>query len=336
MGAPTTWLLAASMVVTGIDAPADASPAASVTVLGMEGDASRSASLTDALRRALAEQGLQQHANASLAEVRLIGACDQTTVVCVAQGAAQLDADRVIYGQLDPSTSDTLSVTVRSIEVATGQELASVTQTVARADFDTHIDAVARSLLVSLRVLPEPKAEPLTPSTQRSSTPLEDPRFAHETTPDKTLVWGAYAPRPAWKWALLGTSVGLTVIGIGGAVAFTVRRRAIEDDLSAAITASQTPSPLNQDPPIAVSNCDEALQMPEPDKVFNAEVGNLCERGRFVTNGANAMTAVAALGFATSVLATVLLHVRRTSLLSARVTPTASRSHGGLSVHGRF
>jgi hypothetical protein len=299
-------------------------------VLGLDGTADGT-TLTDALRRAFAKHGLSGP-TMDWVELRLGLGCEEDDFACLARGGKELGARRLVFGTLD-ANDDGYALELIMLEVeASDVSMRLSTTLTPDALRPESIDATAERVVQQM--LPSDSA-PIVPVTTVSSTsnamPPPPPPSSADTHDGSrsALVWGPYRPRPAWKWAGLGTSAALTVAFAGAAIGLRMRLPGLESDLRKAADESLTDdNPANDVNRDLVSDLCGAARHPnptssEPNAVTNARITKLCNQadGILVAHWATAGVAIVA-GVSTAIF-TTLLFVHRPSPARARRTRSA-------------
>ena len=310
-----------------------------VAVLGLDAeDLAVGARMTGALRRAVEASGLTLGGTATLSEVRLIGGCADNSEECLVSGALGVSGDQLLYGAVISRDDGSALLELSLLDVGQAQVIASARLPLhARAlDADTvdETAAEALSMVISLPG-PEPEAEP-----EPEPAPIVE-ESPNKSAKDKgDLIWGAYAPRPLWKKALLGGSIGVTVLGaLGAALALGSVPAAEEEARNAAEESIGTD--VEVDPDQGARNiCNQALHVPDPvnqpGDVYNAAVGEPCRRGRFRVRLGTGMIVVGSLGLIGTALGTTLFFVRRAPARNARIAPEISPGYAGVNLRARF
>ncbi len=353
-------LLATVLVVTLVPGGARAHTAPTdptnvpAAVLVLEGDDTEAAhTSTQRLRTALAQRGYASDYTATTAELSLALDCGKFDSACAGKAATELGVDKIFYGTLQAKPPK-LSVVMFDAEsgVVTGEvHLPMAGMSV--ADQEAAVDEAVRTLLPrdDDDVLPAPtEAAPIQP--RQDAVP--------RSSGERKYVWGPYKPRPVWKKALLGTSVGMAVVGLGlGLIGIPAtqsgrKRGSLYDDLLEAANASLTDdNPVNDVDPETVDDlCSDkpgsggALEEVQPEGtgaqtgIRNREVAEVCQRGRaiaFVSTFGWGMFAAGVLGTA---VMTTLFFVRKNPNAAAwqrrGVYVGATPTRRGATVSGGF
>ncbi len=281
------------------------------TVLGLEGDPQIADALTQALQDVFAARGLSSGEAMSLVELRMTMGCEGNDPACLAEGAEAMDVQKLVYGAVRPNVGGGYSVELTMLDVSRRTAERELTQEVGADQLGADaLEETARRLVA--RLMGEDVDIPVTTQVidTESTPPAKD-------TPSE-LVWGAYRPRPSWKYAFVGVSAGLMIASAAAAAVTTVMispNGSIRKDLLKAAENSFTDNkPSNDiDPNMAGDLCEAARAVPpgEPGTVTNAAVTRVCNRADQTATIATATWITAgALGAATAA-ATILLFVRR-------------------------
>jgi len=308
-----------------------------VAVLGLDAeDLEVGTRMTAALRRAVEGSGLTLGGTASLSEVRLIGGCADNSEECLVSGALGVTGDQLLYGTLVPRDDGSTVLELSLLDVGVARVVAS-----ARLPLDPRalepdtVDETATEALSLVIALPQPEATPV----DEEPVPVV---IADDPPPSKKgeLIWGPHAPRPKWKKALLGTSVGLVVVGAAFAGLAFGGRRSLQDEVVREAEASlDTVAPVDPDQGTQ-QMCDQALNEPDPvsqpGDVYNADVGRPCRQGMLLTRVGTAMIVVGSIGLLGTIAGTTLFFVRRAPAKNARIAPEISRDYAGVQIRARF
>lgn len=313
---------------------------ATVAVLGLEGaDEAKSRALTDALRKAFEDRGMAGGEPFTVAEVRLMMGCETESVACLAQAGQSMGVDKILYGSLEVE-GDGHRLVLSVVDVAQASEEAQTSYPLATGDLEPgQIDDKAKKIVQGLFPAPAAAEEASAPPPPPVVTaPPSDARAR-----DQTYVWGAYKPRPAWKWAGFGTGVALTALGLGTFIGTGVALQGpMRDELletaEASLSDRDADGELNtandidpNDPAISDDLCAAARRQPEgqPGRVTNASVTRVCNRADTLEAVNIAGIGVAAAGVVTMVVFTTLLFVHRRGS-EGKAAALRSRFRGGV------
>ena len=308
-----------------------------VAVLGLDAENLEVGTrMTGALRRAVEASGLTLGGTATLSEVRLIGGCADNSEECLVSGALGVSGDQLLYGALVSRDDGSALLELSLLDVGQARVIASARLPLDQRALDADtVDETAAEALSMVIAMPGPEPEPEPEPIAPVANPPDEPKG------DKgKLIWGAYAPRPKWKKALLGASIGVTVLGAVGAAVMLARVPTLEEEVRAAAEASQgTEAEVDVDHG-SVQICAQALSEPDPvgqpGDVYNSAVGDPCRRGRRLVRFGTGMIVVGSLGLVGTAVSTTLLFVRRGPPKNARVAPEISPSYAGLNLRARF
>ncbi|WP_106087245.1 hypothetical protein [Enhygromyxa salina] len=300
------------------------------TFLGLEGDGELVTSLADAIRWDLNQRGLDDGNTMSLAELKLTMGCGDEDLACFAQGGQTLGSSQLVFGAVRKQGADYV-VELQSLNVGTGELNNRIERTVTPAELgDAQLGATASALIDALYKI-EPSVDELPPTdTADDPDTVDDPDATKPTKPppgDRALIWGAYSPRPAWKWAGVGVSSVLLVGGLGTAIGATVAistNGPIRKELITAAENSLTDSkPGNDvDPNSTQDLCELGRRPPDPSKpneVTNAEVTRVCIKADNVASVATAGWIATGVFAATTVVFTTLLFVHKNDKTVAKL-----------------
>jgi hypothetical protein len=226
------------------------------------------------------------------------------------------------------------TVELQSLDIATGKLNNKIERQISADDLsEASLGKTAASLIDELyKLAPAPVAPPAgdgssdaVVTTDENGDPIsntdpEDPGSTDEPrSSDGKLIWGAYSPRPAWKFAGLGVSAVLTAGAIGTAIGTTLAigpNGSIRKDLLAAAERSLTDSkPSNDvDPNTAGDLCPLAQAPPDaskPNEVTNAEMTRICLKADNLATAATASWIATGVFAASTALFTTLLFVHK-------------------------
>lgn len=324
---------------------------ATVAMLGLEGPQEMKAkAMTDALRRALEARGMLTGEQLTVGEVRLMMGCDDTSATCLAQAGTSMGVEKVVYGSLE-TEGDAYRLVLTVLDVATGADDSQTSYPLMEADLaEAAIDDKASKIVLGLfPPTPEPvSAPPPAPEVVAATSDRE------ATRADSKYVWGAYKPRPAWKWAGLGTGLGLTAAGVGLIIGTGLTLQGpLRDELLDAARDSLTDTdedgnlnPANDvnpyDPEISRDLCAAGRAEPDdqPGRVTNASITSICNRADTMETLNYAGIGIAAAGAVTTIVFTTLLFVHRRNPRRAawmeRFQLGATPGRGGGSVMGEL
>lgn len=344
LAAPKTVALgsyaAGARLLVQADAPA--------SVLGLDGDDSKAAQdLTVALRGAFKQRGLSGGEEISLLEMRMTMGCENLEPGCMAEGGAAIGVERLIYGTLMPQGPGNYQLELEILDVTSKVVEAQTSEKVTAEDLEPdRIDAKALAIVNGL--LGSEEDDETVPGAV-TTLPLEaDPGESDpvvDDEPRESKYWfGRDKNGPTWKRAGLGVGIGLAVAGLGVGIGLGLQVKPAEDEVGKRVLETDSIAgtaipPENRGSVDQI--CDKALSEPEPNKVFNKEVGEACLRGRGFNTGANVGWAVFGVGMATTIAFTVLLlvHKKQPGMETARrhqlrlgVAPT----RGGMSFGSSF
>jgi hypothetical protein len=300
------------------------------TFLGVEGEGDQVTALSDAIRWDLNQRGRDDGNTMSLAELKLTMGCGDDDMACLAQGGQALGSSEFIFGTMT-KTGDKWTIKLQSLDIATGKLTNEIERQVSAADLsEAALGKTAASLIDELYKL-DTGATDTTPvgdgsggetGTDGGTNDSADPgdgRVDEPRSSDGKLVWGPYKPRPAWKFAGLGVSAGLTLAALGTAIGTTITigpNGSIRKDLIAAAEASLTDDkPSNDvDPNTPGDLCPLAQAPPDaskPNEVTNAEVTRVCIKADNLATAATVSWVATGVFAATTVVFTTLLFVHK-------------------------
>jgi hypothetical protein len=266
------------------------------TFLGIEGEGDPVAALSDAIRWDLNQRGRDDGNTMSLAELKLTMGCGDDDLACLAQGGQTLGSSEFIFGTMTRG-GDKWVVKLQSLDIATGKLTNQIERLVSAAELsEAALGKTAASLIDELYKIDSGATDTPPGGDGDGQTEVDGgdgdsdgPRVGPADQPrssDGKLVWGPYKPRPAWKYAGLGVSAGLTLAALGTAIGTTIAigpNGSVRKDLLAAAEASLTDDkPSNDiDPNTPGDLCPLAQAAPDaskPNEVTNAEVTRVCIR----------------------------------------------------------
>ena len=288
--------------------------AAPTLVLTLEGPEDLAGPLTGAMHKALTERGLGKpdQDDLPLVELRMTMGCEGNVPTCLAEGGKTLGAGSLAYGSVVVQ-GDRAKVSVVLLDVASAQVVSEVEETVPVSEIRSDAGAVGERLVARLlgEAPPAPVAEPV------EATGAQDGAAGRDRG---RLVWGRYEPVPTWKWAFLGTSAALFVGSLATAAAATAIRAPngpLRDDILEAAKQSLEDDKASNDidPNMGGDLCEAARATPpgepDPNKVTNAKITELCNRGDALAKVATATWITTGIFAATTIAATTLLFVRK-------------------------
>ncbi len=328
-----------------------------VSVLGLEGnDKALNTKLTDALQKEFASRSFTTGQSMPLLELRFSVGCEENDDPCIAQGGKSLGSESIVYGTLTPTPSG-IMLRLRYATTSPATIKGSVDRTVeASALSDANIGATVKSLTDELLGVkqPAPEVTPTPDTTSDTSEPGEDPRpegpANNDTKPSSgKLVWGKDPHPPAWKWAGLGVSAGLTVAGLGAALGTGLQVRnngPVYNDLIKKADASLADADANNNVDRNTSGdiCSTAREgvSGNPGGVRNQSVVDVCDRGEKLATVSTAMWVVTGVMAVSTITFTTLLFVHRKDSRAARTLRSRDVAFGGMAtsnfamVAGRF
>jgi hypothetical protein len=293
------------------------------TFLGLEGEGEQVTLLSDAIRWDLNQRGLDDGNTMTLAELQLTLGCGDEDLACFAQGGQTLGSSSLVFGDVR-KVGNNYVITLNSLDVATGKLSNTIEKTVPFTDLgEAQLGATAAALVDSLYKI-APTVEELPPDEQPpgGEGTVDDPGSdeAVEDEPgDSKFVWGAYSPRPGWKWAGVGVSSVLLLGGLGMAIGATVaigENGPLRKDLLAEAEASLTDDKDSNDidPNSNEDLCELARTPPDPNKpneVTNGRVTEVCIKFDNTSKIATAGWIATGVFAATTVIFTTLLFVHK-------------------------
>ena len=304
------------------------------TFLGLEGEGEQVESLADAIRWDLNQRGLDDGNTMSLAELKLTMGCGDDDLACFAQGGQTLGSSQLVFGSVRQN-GDKFVVELQSLNVETGKLNNRIERDVSADELnEAQLGATASSLIDSLYKI-EPSVDELPPPDSVDGTPGEgtDPGAdnSNKTPGERALIWGAYSPRPTWKWAGVGVSSALMLGGLGTAIGATIAigsNGPIRKDLIAAAEASllDDKSGNDVDPGSSQDLCVLGRAPPDPlkpNEVTNAEVTRVCITADNVAVVATAGWIATGVFAASTAVFTTLLFVHKNDKTVAKL-----RKHG--------
>ena len=344
-------LLAALLVTTLLPGPARAHAAPTedaadpsrdsanvpAAVLVLDGDDREAAARsTQRLRTALADRGFSSDHTSTTAELALALDCGKFDAACARKASAELAVDKIFYGELRTKPP---GLSVVMFDAKAGMISGEVHLPMDGTTVQDQEAAVAEAVRTLL-----PRDDDELPDPTAAASPVALPSDGGpSTTSPRKYIWGAYAPRPLWKNALLGTSVGLAALGLTLGIAFGIpafqsqrKRGRLYDELVAASEDSlDDDNPVNDVNPATVDDvCSDqpgsggALELVTPEGtgamsgVRNGDVAKICQKGRlYATVGATGW-AFFGIGAVGTIVATTLFFVRKNP------NATAWRRHG--------
>jgi hypothetical protein len=289
------------------------------TFLGLEGDGQQVTALSDAIRWDLNQRGLDDGNTMTLAELKLTMGCGDEDLSCFAQGGQTIGSKILVFGDVRKDGSANYVITLKALDVASGQLSNSIQKTVSFVELgEAQIGATAAALVDELYKI-KPSVDELPPE---DAQPEPEPEV-EGPKPDKPkggeLIWGPYKPRPGWKYAAVGVSGALLVVGLGMGIGATVAigengplRKQLLDEAAASLEDDKQSNDV--DPNSSGDLCEIARHPPDPTKpneVTNARVTQVCIK--FDNNSTLATAGWVATGvFALSTIAfTTLLFVHK-------------------------
>lgn len=348
---------------------------APASVLGLDGkDNNANNTLTNALRKAFANRGLSGGEEISLEEMRLTMGCSNDELTCLSEGGKTLGVRRLVFGYLKPTGGGNYQLDIKILDVESGKVEAETTAALAKSDLGADkIDAKATAIVNQLMPAEDvgsdlpPRPDPL-PETDTTTEvePQEEPPPPKE----RGVYFGLEKPSPRWKWAGFATSLTLGVLAGGAAIGTGVWlrstnggfRKELIDAAEASLTDFQidpstgevvtdengnprlnTINDVDPNLPEGINLCEYArahIDPEMPDKVRNASVTKVCNKGDGV-RVANAATiaGAAVFGAVTLVFTGLLLIHKRKPAASAMMRHGVSlgvgpNMNGGLSFGG--
>jgi len=288
----------------------------SVALLGLEGsDEVAAQKVTEALRTALESRKMAAGEALTLGEVRLMMGCEDDAPACLKRAGDSMGVDKVVFGFLSPEASGGFRLELHVIDVAEGIEESQATHPLAPEVLEG--DALGKTADEVVRGLFPVGAKPEEPPPPPPPQPVSDDQNKGGREGD--LVWGSYQPRPAWKWAGLGTGLVLTVGGLATFIGTgIVLQGPLRDDLLESAEASlDDDNDANDvdpnDPAVSDDLCAAARAEPEdePGHVTNASMTSICNRADQLEIANIAGIGIAAAGLVTTIVFTTLLFVHR-------------------------
>jgi hypothetical protein len=317
------------------------------TFLGLEGEGEQVASLSDAIRWDLNQRGLDDGNTMTLAELQLTLGCGDDDLKCFAQGGETLGSSSLVFGEVR-KVGNNYVITLQALDVATGELSNTIEKTVPFTELgEAQLGATATSLVDALyKLTPEPEEVPeeVPPGEDgQPEGPVEDP--VTDEPGDGKLIWGAYSPRPGWKWAGVGISGALLLGGLGTAIGATVaigNNGPLRKDLLAEAQASLTDDKDSNDidPNSSQDLCELARTPPDaskPNEVTNARVTEVCIKFDNTSTIATVGWIATGVFAASTILFTTLLFVhKRDSKTSAKLRDHKVRFGGAPARGGGF
>ena len=309
------------LVVTPRAAEANAPAPDKTTFLGVEGEGDQVAALSDAIRWDLNQRGMDDGSTMTLAELKLTMGCADEDLTCFAQGGQTLGSNQLVFGSVNKQGSDYF-VVLWALDVESGELVSSIERKVSFVELESaQLGKTAASLVDELYGLAVPEPE----EPEEVEPEPEGPEEPEPQIEEGALVWGAYSPRPAWKYAGLGISAVLMVAGIGTGVAGTVLKGGAEEDIiteaEASLTDDKTSNDIDPNGPDVCAAAQANIDMDNPTDVANGPVTEACIK-------ADNLGTVATVGWigtgvfaATTILFTTLLFVHK------QKSPAAAKLH---------
>ncbi|HLT41037.1 MAG TPA: hypothetical protein VK034_32390 [Enhygromyxa sp.] len=315
-------------------APAIALAGDKTTFLGLEGEGDPVDALSDALRWDLNQRGRDDGNTMSLAELKLTMGCGDDDLACLAQGGQAIGSQEFVFGTMTKSGAG-WTVELHSLDVATGNLNNKIQRQISADDLgEAALGKTAASLIDELYKLDSATTTTTTGGGETSDDPgagdpptSDDPGQVDQPRSSGGLIWGPYSPRPAWKYAGLGVSAGLTVAAIGTAIGTTLAigpNGSIRKDLLAAAENSLNDGkPSNDiDPNTSQDLCELAQAPPDPskpDEVTNAEVTRVCIKADNLAKAATISWVATGVFAASTVVFTTLLFVHKDKRAAAKL-----------------
>jgi hypothetical protein len=336
----TTALVAAVALSFGLLAanPGVALAEGKTTFLGLEGEGDPVAALSDAIRWDLNQRGRDDGNTMSLAELKLTMGCGDEDLACLAQGGQTLGSSEFVFGTMS-KTGDKWTIKLRSLDVATGKLNNEIERQISAEELsEASLGKTAASLIDQLYKVqtstsdtPPPEGEGNDTTTGTDTGEGDEPDVGpvddQPRSSDGKLIWGPYSPRPAWKYAGLGVSAGLTVAALGTAIGTTI---AISPNgsvrkqlLAAAADSLEDDKPSNDiDPNTSADLCELARTPPDPDRpneVTNADVTRVCIKADNLATAATVSWVATGVFAASTVVFTTLLFVHKDKKTAAKL-----------------
>lgn len=317
------------------------------TFLGLEGEGEQVTSLSDAIRWDLNQRGLDDGNTMTLAELQLTLGCGDQDLACFAQGGQTLGSSSLVFGDVR-KVGNNYVITLNSLDVATGKLSNTIEKSVPLTDLgEAQLGATAAALVDSLYKI-EPTVDELPPEDQPPGEDTVDGPQTDEPVEDEPgdskYVWGAYSPRPGWKWAGVGVSSVLMLGGLGMAIGATVAigengplRKDLLNEAEASLTDSKDSNDI--DPNSNEDLCELARTPPDPSKpneVTNGRVTEVCIKFDNTSKIATAGWIATGVFAATTVLFTTLLFVHKRNKTVATLREHKVGLGGAPSPHGGF
>ena len=335
----TTALVAAVALSFGLLAatPGVALAEGKTTFLGLEGEGDPVAALSDAIRWDLNQRGRDDGNTMSLAELKLTMGCGDDDLACLAQGGQTLGSSEFVFGTMSKS-GDKWTIELQSLDIATGKLNNQIERQVTADELaEASLGKTAASLIDELYKV-ESSATDTPPAGDGDNEVVSDPENDGSSEPgddtvdeprssDGKLIWGPYKPRPAWKFAGVGLSGGLTVAALGTAIGTTIAigpNGPVRKELLAAAEASLTDDkPSNDiDPNTSADLCELARTPPDadrPNEVTNAEVTRVCIKADNLATVATVSWIATGVFAVSTVVFTTLLFVHKDKKTAAKL-----------------
>jgi hypothetical protein len=317
------------------------------TFLGLEGEGEQVTLLSDAIRWDLNQRGLDDGNTMTLAELQLTLGCGDEDLACFAQGGQTLGSSSLVFGDVR-KVGNNYVITLKSLDVATGNLSNTVEKTVPFTDLgEAQLGATAASLVDALYKL-TPASEEVPPDEQPpgedENVDPNDDNADPSKGGDGKLIWGAYSPRPGWKYAGVGISGALMLGGLGLAIASTIRigeNGPLRKDLLAEAANSLTDDKQSNDidPNSDADLCDLARTPPDaskPNEVTNARVTEVCIKFDNTSTMATVGWITTGVFAASTILFTTLLFVHKDKKAVAKLREHKVGFGGAPNAYGGF
>ncbi len=295
--------------------------AATPTVLGLDSDdatSEKASALSSALRDALVARGFSAGAEMTLLELNVTMDCDGEDFDCLGRGGENLGATELLYGALR-ANGDGFILTLSLLQV----ESHVLTSTIRKA-----IDAKELVSPEATKSLATSVVAELWEDTDDSPPAAAPDEGEEEGEPEEVVdgpkensrswEWGKDPSPPAWKWAGVGVSAGLTAASLGTAIttALLVQgsvRNDLLDEADASLEDENDSNDIdrNQLATDGIDLCsyagEEIDPENEPGAVRNASVTKLCNKGNtLATTTTAAWIATGVFAVSTAVFTTLL------------------------------
>ena len=311
----------ATLGVSSMTPAAALGAAATPTVLGLDSDdatSEKASALTSALRDALITRGFSAGVEMTLLELNLTMDCDGEDFDCLGSGGENLGATELLYGALR-ANGDGFILTLSLLEVESHVLKSTIRKAIDAKELasDEAIESLATSVVAEFweeEDSPPPAAAPV--DAEDEGEPEEVVEGPKENS--RSWEWGKDPSPPAWKWAGVGVSAGLTAASLGTAITTALLvQGSVRDDLLNEADASLDDdndsndidrSQLATDGVDLCSYAGEEIDPEnEPGAVRNASVTKICNKGNaLATTSTAAWIATGVFAVSTAVFTTLL------------------------------